>query len=58
MRYFLNTYLRGRIDELSRQLDNANDELCDLRHEIGKVNETLSQENDDLRELHSRKGHR
>ena len=74
MRYFLinfllilpeykeeNAYLRGRIDELSRQLNNSNDELRDLRHEIGKVtshNETLFQENDNLRELHSRKGHR
>ena len=30
-------YLRGRIDELSRQLNNANDELRDLRTTFGQV---------------------
>ncbi|UZN99609.1 uncharacterized protein OCT59_000876 [Rhizophagus irregularis] len=51
-----NAYLRGRIDELNRQLDNANGELCDLRLDVGQLqsyNNILSQENDSLRYRHS-----
>jgi regulator of replication initiation timing len=45
-------YLRGRINELNRQLIIANDELRELRTEFGKVtsyNEVLAHENDNLR---------
>ncbi|GET61740.1 hypothetical protein GLOIN_2v1827297 [Rhizophagus irregularis DAOM 181602=DAOM 197198] len=51
-----NAYLRGRIDELNRQLDNANGELRDLRLDVGQLqsyNNILSQENDGLRHRHS-----
>ncbi|UZO05137.1 uncharacterized protein OCT59_025497 [Rhizophagus irregularis] len=51
-----NAYLQGRIDELNRQLDNANGELRDLRLDIGKLqsyNNILSQENDGLHHRHS-----
>jgi regulator of replication initiation timing len=44
--------LRGRIDELGRQLNNANDELRELRTSFGQVtsyNEVLIHENEDLR---------
>ncbi|UZO15335.1 uncharacterized protein OCT59_006763 [Rhizophagus irregularis] len=40
------------IDELNRQLDNANGELRDLRLDVGQLqsyNNILSQENDGLR---------
>jgi regulator of replication initiation timing len=45
--------MRGRIDELSRQLSNSNDELRELRTSFGQVtsyNEVLIQENEDLRD--------
>src|SRR5256886_4337542 len=45
-------YLRGRIDELSRQLNNANDELRELRTTFGQVtsyNELLVRENAELK---------
>ncbi|UZO18641.1 uncharacterized protein OCT59_009953 [Rhizophagus irregularis] len=51
-----NAYLRGRIDELNRQLDNANGELRDLWLDVGQLqsyNNILSQENDGLRHRHS-----
>ncbi|CAB5147254.1 unnamed protein product [Rhizophagus irregularis] len=51
-----NAYLRGRIDELNRQLDNANGELRDLRLDVGQLqsyNNILSQENDGLHHRHS-----
>ncbi|RGB29219.1 hypothetical protein C1646_766844 [Rhizophagus diaphanus] len=51
-----NAYLRGRIDELNLQLDNANGELCDLWLDVGQLqsyNNILSQENDGLRHRHS-----
>ncbi|CAB4434873.1 unnamed protein product [Rhizophagus irregularis] len=46
----------GRIDELNRQLDNANGELRDLRLDVGQLqsyNNILSQENDGLRHRRS-----
>jgi regulator of replication initiation timing len=51
--------LRGRIDELSRQLNNANDELRDLRTTFGQVtsyNELLVRENADLKRKLKGKG--
>ncbi|UZO18700.1 uncharacterized protein OCT59_010012 [Rhizophagus irregularis] len=51
-----NAYLRGRIDELNRQLDNANGELRDLWLDVGQLqsyNNILSQENDGLHHRHS-----
>ncbi|RGB29121.1 hypothetical protein C1646_766968 [Rhizophagus diaphanus] len=51
-----NAYLRERIDELNRQLDNTNGELHDLRLDVGQLqsyNNILSQENDDLHHRHS-----
>jgi hypothetical protein len=45
--------MRGRIDELSRQLSHANDELRELRTAFGKVtsyNEILVHENEGLQE--------
>lgn len=45
--------MRGRIDELSRQLNNAHDELRELRTAFGQVtsyNEMLVHENDELKE--------
>ncbi|RGB42346.1 hypothetical protein C1646_751115 [Rhizophagus diaphanus] len=45
-----NAYLWGRIDELSRQLDNANGELRDLRLDVGQLqsyNNILSRDEDD-----------
>ena len=57
-----NAFLRGRIAELTRQLDNSNDDLRDLQVKIGQVtsyNEVLAQENEDLREgLNSRRSRR
>jgi uncharacterized coiled-coil DUF342 family protein len=44
--------LRGRIDELSLQLNNANGELRELRQDVGQLrchNDIASQEIDDLR---------
>ena len=41
-------YLRGRIDELSWQLNNANDELRDLRITFGQVTSLLVRENMEL----------
>ena len=44
--------MRGRIDELSRQLNNANDELRELRTTFGQVtsyNELLVRENAELK---------
>jgi regulator of replication initiation timing len=44
------------MDELDRQLVNANSELRDLRLDVGQLkscNEMLSQENGDLRRQHS-----
>ena len=52
-------YLRGRIDELSRQLNNANDELRDLRITFGQVtsyNELLVRENAELKRKLKGKG--
>ena len=52
-------YLRGRIDELSRQLNNANDELHDLRTTFGQVtsyNELLVRENAELKRKLKGKG--
>ena len=52
-------YLRGRIDELSRQLNNANDELRDLRTNFGQVtsyNELLVRENAELKRKLKGKG--
>jgi len=52
-------YLRGRIDELSRQLNNANDELRDLRTTFGQVtsyNELLVRENAELKRKLKGKG--
>ena len=49
-----NAYLRGRIDELTRQLDNANEELRDLCHDVGQLqsfNKVIGQENEDLRKM-------
>lgn len=46
-----NAYLRGRIDELSMQLDKANEELRELRGKIGMLvsyNEALGQESSKL----------
>ncbi|UZO05027.1 uncharacterized protein OCT59_025388 [Rhizophagus irregularis] len=51
-----NAYLRGRIDELNQQLDNANGELHDLRLDVGQLqsyNNILSQENNGLHHRHS-----
>jgi len=51
--------LRGRIDELSRQLNNANDELRELRTTFGQVtsyNELLVRENADLKRKLKNKG--
>ncbi|PKC53510.1 hypothetical protein RhiirA1_479159 [Rhizophagus irregularis] len=51
-----NAYLRGRIDELNRQLDNANGELRDLQLDVSQLqsyNNILSQENDGLHHRHS-----
>lgn len=48
-----NAYYRGRIDELNRQLDNANTELRDLRNDVGKLksyNIVASQEIEELRD--------
>ncbi|UZO01508.1 uncharacterized protein OCT59_012606 [Rhizophagus irregularis] len=45
-----------RIDELNRQLDNANGKLRDLRLDVGQLqsyNNILSQENDGLHHRHS-----
>ncbi|CAB5395540.1 unnamed protein product [Rhizophagus irregularis] len=47
-----NAYLWEIIDELNRQLDNANGELRDLWLDVGQLqsyNNILSQENDSLR---------
>ena len=44
--------MRGRIDELSRQLNNANDELRELRTTFGQVtsyNELLVRKNAELK---------
>ena len=44
--------MRGRVDELSRQLNNANDELRELRTTFGQVtsyNELLVRENAELK---------
>ena len=52
-------YLRGRIDELSRQLNNANDELRELRTTFGQVtsyNELLVRENAELKRKLKGKG--
>jgi regulator of replication initiation timing len=46
--------LRGRIDELNRQLDNANNELRDLRYDVGQLqsyNEIIGEENVELRKM-------
>ena len=51
--------MRGRIDELSRQLNNANDELRDLRTTFGQVtsyNELLVRENAELKRKLKGKG--
>jgi regulator of replication initiation timing len=51
--------LRGRIDELSRQLNNANDELRDLRTTFGQVtsyNDLLVRENAELKRKLKGKG--
>ncbi|CAB5156833.1 unnamed protein product [Rhizophagus irregularis] len=51
-----NAYLRGRINELNRQLDNANGELHNLRLDVGQLqsyNNILSQKNDGLHHQHS-----
>jgi regulator of replication initiation timing len=51
--------LRGRIDELSRQLNNANDELRDLHTTFGQVtsyNELLVRENAELKRKLKGKG--
>ncbi|CAB4421310.1 unnamed protein product [Rhizophagus irregularis] len=51
-----NAYLRGKIDELNWQLDNANGELRDLRLDVGQLqsyNNILNQENDGLHHRHS-----
>jgi regulator of replication initiation timing len=51
--------LRGRIDELSRQLNNANDELRDLCTTFGQVtsyNELLVRENAELKRKLKGKG--
>ncbi|RGB25627.1 hypothetical protein C1646_771457 [Rhizophagus diaphanus] len=51
-----NVYLRVIIDELNRQLDNANGELRDLWLDVGQLqlyNNILSQENDSLHHQHS-----
>lgn len=51
--------MRGRIDELSRQLNNANDELRELRTTFGQVtsyNELLVRENADLKRKLKNKG--
>ncbi len=51
--------MRGRIDELSRQLNNANDELSDLRTTFGQVtsyNELLVRENAELKRKLKGKG--
>ena len=53
------TYLRERIDELSRQLNNANDELRELRTTFGQVtsyNELLVRENAELKRKLKGKG--
>ena len=45
--------MRGRIDELSRQLNNANDELRELQTSFGQVtsyNKVLIHENESLRD--------
>ena len=45
-------YLRGRIDELSRQLNNMNDELRDLYttfRQVTSYNELLVRENAELK---------
>ena len=46
------SFLRGRITELTRQLDLANRELQNLQIEIGHVtahNDILKKENEELR---------
>ena len=51
--------MRGRIDELNRQLNNANDELRELRTSFGQVtsyNELLVRENADLKRKLKGKG--
>ena len=51
--------MRGRIDELSRQLNNANDELRDLHTTFGQVtsyNELLVRENAELKRKLKGKG--
>lgn len=51
--------MRGRIDELNRQLNNANDELRDLRTSFGQVtsyNELLVRENAELKSKLKGKG--
>ena len=51
--------MRGRIDELSRQLNNANDELCNLCITFGQVtsyNELLVRENAELKRKLKGKG--
>lgn len=51
--------MRGRIDELSRQLNNANDELRELRTTFGQVtsyNELLVRENAELKRKLKGKG--
>ena len=51
--------MRGRIDELSRQLNNANDELRDLRTTFGQVtsyNELLVRKNAKLKRKLKGKG--
>ena len=52
-------YLQRRIDELSRQLNNTNDELRDLRTTFGQVtsyNELLVRENAELKRKLKGKG--
>ena len=52
-------YLRGRINELSRQLNNANDELHDLCttfRQVTSYNELLVRENAELKRKFKDKG--
>ena len=52
-------YLRGRIDELSRQLNNANDKLhnfCTTFGQVTSYNELLVRENAELKRKFKGKG--
>ena len=56
-----NSFLRGRIAELTRQLDKSNEELRVLQAEIGQLfahNEILKKENEELRGARSRRRNR